>query len=1087
MFSKLFKKHKKELKDLIEFKYDDTSVKIAINLNDASFEVKSYLELIIEELVDEEIGIFNNNILTISHKNIYKLSEENLNIFAFPSFFHGKAEVELSGLINQDNSKFMINLFDENNIKIIPYKVFGAILQITTKTYFLLPENIYTIFVAKEKTLYSIDFQKYQFIELVQNDTTDRVKFNGLSQNDFVETVSNIELNIKEDENHNIILSPKIADLDDERVNQYRDVIDNKSDSLLITQVHGKSTIRNILDEKNLKVAQAINKKALIPKEEAGLFFANPMAHFENLDIDESIKEELANVVLAKGYRIIGIGKPYNGYFGSVKIDTPLSNILKADPSFKFAIDKDEANEFVEENKDNLFEIKYQLTQAIENEVDSTVIANRNFFNYELETYLEIVNNYIKKQSGNRNENNPPKDDKNVLQIIPNDNNPFESPHENHKSLEAISIRDENEYNNYHNFDFTPYKHQVVALNWFIDLYSNKYPGCLLADDMGLGKTFEVISFIDYLLRKNSKAKILIVAPTILIDNWKKEFQNSLKTIDRYGIKIIRGSNNALDKLADITTGKRTSKEVLNDSDVVNFLEENNIYITTYTTLQKYQFAWACDEVRLNCIVYDEAQNIKNPNTLQTQAAKAVSSNEKIFNILMSGTPIENELRDLWCLFDLFDPSFFGSWKNFRTTYVVKNHENVESLLRKKISHYMLRRMKNDILEGLPIKYEPKLDTSHISHYPAVNTTFNDNEVLAYLEIINSNKQALTKLRDLRLYSLHPILLQKEKLLNIDTLVHQNILNQFSKTKELLNLLLKIKSKNEKVIIFVISKSMQLLLQYTLRTPLGLGEISVINGDNNKADSIHAKLDNFKKKEGFNTIILSPLAAGVGLTINEANHVIHLDRHWNPAKEDQASDRVYRIGQTKDVYIHYIIAKFPDKMNKKTFDEGLNQLIMNKKTLSNDTLIPTSAISEKDLASSLFENHGNSSTNKFEEIDNMRFDEFEFYIKELFSHKGYSSSLTEKIPSEFGADVIAIKGNELIAIQCKHSRVGAKIDKQAIMQLHSEAKQYYKATKLIAIANSYFNANAINLAKVHNIEIIDRTNISDYFLASCTY
>ena len=1078
MFSKLFKKHKKELKDLIDFQYDDKSVNITISLNEATPEVKSYLELIIEELEDEDIAVFSDNILTIPHKNIHQISEDNLKIFHFPDTFDGRMEVELQGLINQNNSKFIIHLFDISDTEIIPYKVIGSILHLTTKTFFLLPDNIYNIFIEKDKTVDSTDFQKYQFIELLQNDVTDKVKFNGLTENDFVETVSNIELNITENENHDIVISPKIADLDTELVDKYKNVIDSKDDSLLITEVHGNSTIRNIIDEKNLKVAQAINKKTIIPKEEAGLFFANPMSHFEDLDIDESTKEELENVVLAKGYRIIGIGKPYNGYFGSVKIDTPLSTVLKADPSFKFAIDKDEANEFIEENINDLPAVKYQLETAIKNEVDSIIIADRNFLNYELDTYLTMVIKHIKKQAGGGGEGTA-RDNKDVLLIDPNDSDNIEFDNHSKKNLDTISIDDEDEHSNYLNFDFTPYDHQVVALNWLIDLHTNKYPGCLLADDMGLGKTFEVISFIDYLLRKNSKAKILIVAPTVLINNWKNEFENSLKTIDRYGIKIIRGKNTALDKLGSITTGARTEAEVLNDLDVVNFLEDHNIYITTYKTLQKYQFAWVTNAINLDCIVYDEAQNIKNPNTLQTQAAKAVSSNERIFNILMTGTPIENELRDLWCLFDLFDPSFFGSWKNFRKMYVSKSNENLESLLRAKISNYMLRRMKSDILEGLPIKYEPRLDTENPAHYPALNTLLNEKEVVDYIEIVNSSKQALSKLRDLRLYSLHPILLQKEKLLNIDELVNQDILNQFSKTKKLLSLLEEIKQKNEKVIIFVISKSMQLLLQYTLRTPLGMGEISVINGDNNKSNTMQIKLDNFKKKDGFNIIILSPLAAGVGLTINEANHVIHLERHWNPAKEDQASDRVYRIGQTKDVYIHHIISKLPDDMKKRSFDEGLNQLIMNKKTLSNDTLIPTSAVTEKDLVKSIFDG-GNNTKNEFEDIDNMTFDEFEFYVKEMFNAKGYNSTLTEKVPSEFGADVIAIKGDEVIAIQCKHSRVGVKIDKQAIMQLHSEAKDYYKTTKLIAITNSYFNTNAINLAEVHNVDIVDRSNILDY-------
>lgn len=273
---------------------------------------------------------------------------------------------------------------------------------------------------------------------------------------------------------------------------------------------------------------------------------------------------------------------------------------------------------------------------------------------------------------------------------------------------------------------------------------------------------------------------------------------------------------------------------------------------------------------------------------------------------------------------------------------------------------------------------------------------------------------------------------------------------------------------------------MQLLLQYTLRVPLDLEEISVINGDNNKAEVMHAKLENFRAKKGFNVIILSPLAAGVGLTINEANHVIHLERHWNPAKEDQASDRVYRIGQTKDVYIHHIVLKLPENYKKKSFDEGLNQLILNKKTLSNDALIPSSAISEQELLDSLFQTTKKAS-NPFEKIDTMSFDAFEFFTKEMFNKLGYQSSLTEKIPCEFGADVIAIKGNEILAIQCKHSKVGIRVDAQAIRQLHSEAKPYYKPTKLIAITNSYFNENAINLADVHNVEIIDRSNMMDYF------
>jgi len=264
MFSRFFKKKQKELKDLIEFKYNDKSVKIHINLKDASFEVKSYLELIIEELIDEDIASFDDAILSIPHKKVYQLPEDNLKIFSFPNFFGGSVEVELDGLVNQGDSKFIVNIFDENHIKILPYKIFGSILHITTKRFLLLPQNIYDIFIARENTKNSSDFKKYHFIELLQNDITDKVKFNGLSENDFIETVSNVELNITEDENHNIVLSPKIADLDDKLIKKYQEVINSKDDSLMITDVQSHSTIRNIIDKKNIKVAQAINKKAVI-------------------------------------------------------------------------------------------------------------------------------------------------------------------------------------------------------------------------------------------------------------------------------------------------------------------------------------------------------------------------------------------------------------------------------------------------------------------------------------------------------------------------------------------------------------------------------------------------------------------------------------------------------------------------------------------------------------------------------------------------------------------------------------------------------------------------------------------------------
>jgi len=184
---------------------------------------------------------------------------------------------------------------------------------------------------------------------------------------------------------------------------------------------------------------------------------------------------------------------------------------------------------------------------------------------------------------------------------------------------------------------------------------------------------------------------------------------------------------------------------------------------------------------------------------------------------------------------------------------------------------------------------------------------------------------------------------------------------------------------------------------------------------------------------------------------------------------------VYRIGQTKDVYIYHLICKLENE--KSSFDDGLNKLIMNKKSLSEDTLIPTSSVTEKDLTDIIFEKED---TNNLDNVDSMNPYEFENYIKEIFKNKGYRSTLTEKVPSEYGADVIAIKDNEIIAIQCKHSSNQNSFGREAMYQLHSEAKIYYKATRLIAITNSIFNSNAMNLAKVHGIEVIDRNSFQEF-------
>ena len=284
------------------------------------------------------------------------------------------------------------------------------------------------------------------------------------------------------------------------------------------------------------------------------------------------------------------------------------------------------------------------------------------------------------------------------------------------------------------------------------------------------------------------------------------------------------------------------------------------------------------------------------------------------------------------------------------------------------------------------------------------------------------------------------------------------------------NILGNVQKKKEKILIFVIRYSMQTLLKTALDKKYGLN-ITIINGKNNKRTYVDEKLEEFGATDGFDIMILSPLAAGVGLTITSANHVVHLERHWNPAKEDQASDRVYRIGQEKDVSIYHLIHKTDDDML--TFDQGLNRLISNKRELSNGTLIPTPSVKDSEIVESFF-----GTVSEEEYLQNLSPEEFEQEIFGLFQKAGFRCHFTSKQPTEFGTDIVAIKKGKTIAIQCKHTSKNKKQGRDAIRQLVAEAMPVYPEAIYIAVTNYYFNNNAKKLAKSHNIVCLEYKQLS---------
>jgi SNF2 family DNA or RNA helicase len=325
-------------------------------------------------------------------------------------------------------------------------------------------------------------------------------------------------------------------------------------------------------------------------------------------------------------------------------------------------------------------------------------------------------------------------------------------------------------------------------------------------------------------------------------------------------------------------------------------------------------------------VVCDEAQYAKNPTTQRTCAVKALKSKHRS---ALTGTPVENGLIEFWCIMDFVQPGLLGSWADFRKEFerpIVEGNESerdakINTLL-SKIKGCYLRRMKDQVLD-LPGKTAQILETK-----------LSDFQFQIYQTIVREAKVGgrgakLAAISKLLMLCAHPstargfpIVIEKEDV-------------NCPKLKKTIEILDEIRRHGEKAIVFTDYKVVQRVLQDAIRTTLGIWP-DIINGEITK--NRQSIIDIFSEKEGFNVIILGHQVAGVGLNITSANHVIHYTRPWNPAKENQATDRAYRIGQNKPVSVYYPIVK---DERFKTVEDRLDELIKSKEKLARDVLRPT--------------------------------------------------------------------------------------------------------------------------------------------------
>ncbi|WP_445506288.1 DEAD/DEAH box helicase [Niallia sp. 03190] len=446
--------------------------------------------------------------------------------------------------------------------------------------------------------------------------------------------------------------------------------------------------------------------------------------------------------------------------------------------------------------------------------------------------------------------------------------------------------------------ELRPY--QVLGMSWL--LFLRKYGfGAVLADDMGLGKTVQLIS---YLLKvkeaePNNRTPALIICPTSVLGNWQKEIERFAPHLSIY---LHYGSNR------------------LKEEQFLQKAMDSDVVLTSYglSHIDIEQF----EQITWSSISIDEAQNIKNAQTKQSRAVRKLKGNHYI---ALSGTPMENRLNELWSIFDFTNHGYLGSLGQFQKRYVIpiEKEEKVEQIqrLQNMIRPFLLRRTKKDeeVALNLPDKLEQKeycpLTAEQAALYEQlIHDTFAKIDQLSGMERKGLVLQMLSRLKQL---CNHPALYLKEE-------KPSNLLERSVKMEKLAELMETILERKESCLIFTQYIDMGAMIQQMMKKKFQL-DVPFLNGSVPK-QTRDKLIQQFQENE-FPIFLLSLKAGGTGLNLTAANHVIHYDRWWNPAVENQATDRAYRIGQTKFVHVHKMICTG-------TLEEKIDAMLEKKQSLN---------------------------------------------------------------------------------------------------------------------------------------------------------
>lgn len=643
--------------------------------------------------------------------------------------------------------------------------------------------------------------------------------------------------------------------------------------------------------------------------------------------------------------------------------------------------------------------------------------------------------------------------------------------------------------------EFKLLPHQLEGVAWLQALFEARAAfncrGAVLADDMGLGKTFQLLTLMAWAIEQNPDIEpMLVVAPVSLLENWKEE---ATKFFHATAFSILTAYGDDLAKLrvptASIDARLRTEDGLLKFLRP-GWLDGFRLVLTTYETLRDLEFSFATQ--RWSIMICDEAQKIKNPAAMVTRAAK---KQHVAFKIACTGTPVENTLADLWCLFDYIQPGLLGALNDFGRRYrkpiearTEEERARVEEL-RTLIAPQILRRTKAEVARDLPKKivvdrcrrlplsarqrelYGRAIELFKRRHDEGANVPFKNHlGLLHYLRLICTDPRR----HGLDVFRPEPLSEYRSLAPKLDWL---------------LNELQGIRARQEKVIIFCEFRSIQRLLQHYIHEAFAIRP-DIINGDTtasaSQANSRQKRIKSFQAAPGFGVIILSPVAVGFGVNIQAANHVIHYTRTWNPAKEDQATDRAYRIGQTRDVYVYYPVVHADDFT---TFDVKLDRLLEKKRELAHDMLngsgdlkpgefdiedvAPTEAALADDLVT-------------LSAALTMNWQYFEALATVLYAKRGFDAYRTPA-SKDNGVDVVALSrhgGNgKLVQTKTSASESGG-LTWDAVKEVvagHAFYARQFPDVKFdrVCMTNQHFDQQARLNAELNAVELIEQPQLSN--------